>query len=125
MPSIAEFTHLVAKRKAPIKGVLLDQGFAAGVGNWIADEVLYQACVAPHRRACELTPAEVKSVRACLSRIVVKAVKVNADEDRFPRTWLFRHRWGRSPDATTARGEKIIHRTIAGRTTAWVPQRQK
>eukprot|EP00960_Hanusia_phi_P017236 507207-Hanusia_phi.AAC.2 len=26
----------------PVKGALLDQSFCAGVGNWIADEVLYQ-----------------------------------------------------------------------------------
>ncbi|HLP00010.1 MAG TPA: DNA-formamidopyrimidine glycosylase family protein, partial [Fimbriimonas sp.] len=33
----------VGKRSAPIKALLLDQSLFAGVGNWIADEVLYQA----------------------------------------------------------------------------------
>ena len=28
-----------------IKALLLDQAFAAGVGNWVADEVLYQVCI--------------------------------------------------------------------------------
>ncbi len=124
MPPVKTFAALLARRKGPIKGVLLDQSFAAGVGNWVADEVLYQARIAPRRRARDLTPEEVRRLRSCLGRIVRKAVEVDADKYRFPKTWLFGHRWGRSPDATTARGETIIHETIAGRTTAWVPQRQ-
>ena len=46
----ARFAALLAGRGAPIKALLLDQSFAAGVGNWIADEVLYQARIAPGRR---------------------------------------------------------------------------
>lgn len=41
-----EFYSKLKRRKAPIKAVLLDQSFAAGVGNWVADEVLYQVCCA-------------------------------------------------------------------------------
>jgi formamidopyrimidine-DNA glycosylase len=52
-------------------------------------------------------------------------VAVGADAERFPRTWLFPHRWGRRPDARTARGEPIEHLTIGGRTTAWAPSRQR
>ena len=47
LPSPARFAALLAERGAPIKALLLDQTFAAGVGNWIADEVLYQARIAP------------------------------------------------------------------------------
>jgi len=38
MPSLEDFTPQVLKRKAPIKAVLLDQSFSAGVGNWVAGE---------------------------------------------------------------------------------------
>ena len=37
------FTRAVQARSAPIKAILLDQSFTAGVGNWIADEVLHLA----------------------------------------------------------------------------------
>jgi formamidopyrimidine-DNA glycosylase len=57
--------------------------------------------------------------------VVRRAVAVRADSDRFPRTWLFHTRWGRTVGATTARGEAIVHATVGGRTTAWVPKRQK
>ncbi len=52
------------------------------------------------------------------------AVRVDADKTRFPRSWLFHHRWGKDDDARTHRGERIEHATVAGRTTAWVPSVQ-
>jgi formamidopyrimidine-DNA glycosylase len=125
LPSAMELRHLLARRRAPIKSVLLDQGLFAGVGNWIADEVLYQAGLRPQRLASELRLGEVGRLRARLRAIVKRAVAVDADSDRFPRTWLFEHRWGKNAEARTARGERIVHDTIGGRTTAWVPSRQR
>ncbi|MEM7393581.1 MAG: DNA-formamidopyrimidine glycosylase family protein, partial [Verrucomicrobiota bacterium] len=51
MPSTATFQSLVERRKTPVKALLLDQGFAAGVGNWLADDILYQAGIDPRRKA--------------------------------------------------------------------------
>ena len=104
---------------------MLDQSFAAGVGNWIADEVLYQARIGPLRTGHSLTSQEVGRLRLALKRVVETAVKVNSDSDRFPRSWLFHRRWGRNADAVTTRGERIRHDTIGGRTTAWVPAVQR
>lgn len=125
MPSLKVFGELVAKRKTTLKGLLLNQGFAAGVGNWIADEVLYQAGIAPHRRADQLAPEEVKALHAKLRAVIQKAVSVDARKDRFPKSWLFHHRWGKQADAQTQAGEVIEFVEIAGRTTAWVPSRQR
>lgn len=125
LPSARELTTRMAGRSVTVKGLLLDQSFAAGVGNWIADEVLYQAGIDPRRRAGDLEPAEVARLRSKLGHVVRRAVSVDATKDRFPRTWLFHHRWGRNSGARTARGEKIEHIVVAGRTTAWVPARQK
>ena len=36
MPTLEEFKKMVLKRSCPIKALLLDQGFSAGVGNWVA-----------------------------------------------------------------------------------------
>lgn len=38
MPPLDEFSPLVKKRNMPIKALLLDQSFSAGVGNWVAGE---------------------------------------------------------------------------------------
>src|SRR5215813_13756864 len=37
LPRSAQFAELLVGRAAPIKALLLDQSFAAGVGNWVAD----------------------------------------------------------------------------------------
>lgn len=124
LPAVVDLTTLLASRKAPIKAVLLDQSTFAGVGNWIADEVLYQAAIRPQRRAADLSPAEIARLRAALLRIIRRAVAVDADSDRFPRGWLFHRRWGRVFGSTTSSGEPIVHDTVGGRTTAWVPSRQ-
>ena len=125
VPSPGRFFALVGERAAPVKALLLDQSFAAGVGNWIADEVLYQARIAPGRSARSLSLEEARRLRAALRMVVATAVEVEADSERFPRRWLFHRRWGRRAGATTVRGEKIRHDTIGGRTTAWVPAVQR
>ncbi len=125
MPSLKRFAELLRSRGGILKSLLLDQSFAAGVGNWIADEVLFQAGIDPRRRASSLTDAEARRLRARLGAIVKRAVGANADDSLYPRTWLFHRRWGRQGDARTTRGERIEHVTIGGRTTAWVPARQR
>jgi formamidopyrimidine-DNA glycosylase len=125
LPPFSRFRELVRGRAAPLKALLLDQGFAAGVGNWIADEVLYQARLDPRRRANTLTDPEIMRMRAALKRVVDTSVRVSNDSDRYPRGWLFHRRWGRNPRAVTMTGERIRHITVGGRTTAWVPTRQR
>lgn len=124
MPGPARFAEMLRARRGIVKSLLLDQTFAAGVGNWIADEVLYQAGIDPRRRAPSLTDEEARRLRARLASIVKRAVAANADSSRYPRTWIFHRRWGRQADARTVRGERIEHLTIGGRTTAWAPTAQ-
>jgi formamidopyrimidine-DNA glycosylase len=125
LPAVPELHRLLSRRRAPLKAVLLDQSLFAGVGNWIADEVLFQARLRPDREASGLRPQETARLRARMLAIIKRAVAVDADSDLFPRSWLFHHRWGRNAAARTAAGEKISHATIGGRTTAWVPSRQR
>ena len=125
MPSPRRFAELLRGRGGILKSLLLDQSFAAGVGNWIADEMLFQAGIDPRRRASSLTDAEARRLRSRLGAIVKRAVDANADDSLYPRTWLFHRRWGKQDAVRTTRGERIEHVTIGGRTTAWVPARQR
>ena len=125
LPSSRRFSALLAGRSAVVKTLLLDQAFAAGVGNWIADEVLYQARIDPRRRADQLTVGEGRRLRARLKQVVETAVQANADKSLFPRSWLFHRRWKRDVKSTTIRGHEIEYLTIGGRTTAWVPSLQR
>jgi formamidopyrimidine-DNA glycosylase len=124
LPGPARFRALARARTAPVKALLLDQSFAAGVGNWIADEVLYQARIAPRRPARSLSDRELDRLRSRLLSVVRRAVRVGADSDRFPRSWLFHRRWSARP-GVTVRGHAIRRETIAARTTAWVPAVQR
>ena len=125
MPAPKRFSELLRGRGGAVKTLLLDQSFAAGVGNWIADEALFQAGIDPRRRASALTDAEARRLRARLGAIVRRAVDADADASRYPRAWLFHRRWGKRDGARTTRGERIEHVTIGGRTTAWAPARQR
>lgn len=125
LPSTRELASLFARRKIPIKALLLDQSALAGLGNWLVDEVLYQARIAPQRLAPSLTPKEVAALRRAIRSVVGHAVKVGADSDRFPSSWLFKHRWGGGRGSQQIAGHAIRRDEVGGRTTAWVPARQK
>jgi len=125
LPSHAFFVEELRRRKSPIKAVLLDQSFSAGVGNWIADEVLYQSRINPSRRACTLSKVEVGRLRKKLKTIINTAIEVSSDDRQFPRTWLFHYRWGKTKGAVDGHGNPIHFETIGGRTTAWVKSIQK
>ena len=125
MPSPTRFSELIRARGANVKSLLLDQSFSAGVGNWIADEVLYQAGIDPRRHATSLTDEEARRVRARGLRPSSSAPSPPTPTMRAtPRAWLFHRRWGKRAEARTTRGERIEHLTIGGRTTAWVPAAQ-
>lgn len=70
LPSAGELERRLAKRPAPIQAVLLDQHFAAGPGNRLAAEILYQSGIAPHRPALSLGSEEVRRLRRTWKRVV-------------------------------------------------------
>lgn len=37
-PSLDEFKGLLENKRGTVKGLIMDQAFSAGVGNWVADE---------------------------------------------------------------------------------------
>ena len=123
-PNARALAERIAKRKKSIKSVLLDQALFAGIGNWLADEILYQARLSPHHLASKLTDAQVKALHKQVLAVVRQAVKVEADYERFPKSWLFHERWGKVKNSKTKHG-LIKHEDVGGRTTAWVPGWQR
>jgi formamidopyrimidine-DNA glycosylase len=123
--SVPELKKILNARSAPIKALLLDQTLFAGVGNWIADEALYQARISPKREAKTLTDKEIKKLIDALKEIVEVAVEVEADKEKLPVTWMFHHRWGGDKGVETIEGKEIVREQVGGRTTAWVPAVQK
>lgn len=123
-PTAQVLSAKLLKRKKAIKAVLLDQSLFAGIGNWLADEILYQARLSPHLLASKLSPKQCREIHKHTLAVVRKAVDVSADYERFPRSWIFHSRWGKAKNAKTSRG-RIVFEEVGGRTTAWVPGWQK
>ena len=70
LPRAPQLASRLAGRTAPIKALLLDQGFLAGIGNIYADEILHRARIRPDREGGSLAGAEVKALRAAVRPVL-------------------------------------------------------
>ncbi|CAM9784655.1 unnamed protein product [Ascophyllum nodosum] len=128
--TMEDFAAALTKPNAPIKAVLLDQErLVSGVGNWVADEVCYQACVHPAAKCNTLSPEQVAALHAKLLSVCEEACEKRADYTVFPQHWLFHHRWGKGKGSGgtphTASGHRVQFDVVGGRTTAIVPAVQR
>ncbi|BGO89471.1 hypothetical protein NBRC10512_006659 [Rhodotorula toruloides] len=137
MPSLDTLRTALAKRKAPIKAVLLDQnGPFCGLGNYLVDEILYQSAIHPSLPSTYLSlPTSstlLTTLHTQIQSVVNTAVAVDADAEKFPKDWLFKYRWGKGkrkkegdefvlPDGSTS---TISFVTVGGRTSAVVDKVQ-
>ncbi|KAI0733938.1 AtMMH-1 [Fomitopsis betulina] len=131
MPDFDWFKQAALKRSCPIKALLLNQSFSAGVGNWVADEILYHARVHPEERCSGLDGSQLQALHTQISEICRIAVEANADDTQFPGDWLFKHRWDKGkkgkkqelklPDGKPATIKWV---TVGGRTSAFVAELQ-
>src|SRR5205085_12203195 len=70
------FRERVGRGAAPLKARLLDQGALAGVGNLLADEVLWQARLSPRRRCDSLSDGELDLLRRELRKAIRSAIRL-------------------------------------------------
>ncbi|UCH43277.1 MAG: bifunctional DNA-formamidopyrimidine glycosylase/DNA-(apurinic or apyrimidinic site) lyase [Dehalococcoidales bacterium] len=61
-------------RKAPIKALLCDQGFIAGIGNMYADESLFASHIHPLRPGGSLSPEEVERLYHAIRQVLLAAI---------------------------------------------------
>jgi len=78
-PLAPEFTaetlaERLQKHRAPIKAILLDQAFIAGIGNMYADEALFAANVHPLRKANSLSAQEVQNLYKAIQDVLWSAI---------------------------------------------------
>lgn len=76
------FGSLLAGRGRAIKPLLLEQRLIAGIGNIYACEALWEARIAPERRAATLTPEEIHRLHAAIQRTLQRAVDLRGTSAR-------------------------------------------
>ena len=114
-----QFAGLLGRRRGGVKAALMDQSLVAGVGNIIADEVLWQARIHPRRRIETLAPWERDRLYTEL-RTVLRVWVDRYDDIPAMSRWLFPVRG--LPGATCPRCGTVLARTTAGgRTTYFCP----
>jgi formamidopyrimidine-DNA glycosylase len=126
----AEFTQrfvrefLQRHRSAPIKAVLLLQAGFPGIGNWMADEILWRVRIFPATPSGNLLAKQTAALWRATRSISKSALEIiGADFSDPPKTWLLHERWKRTGKCPRD-GTVLSRKKIGGRTTAWCPQCQ-
>ena len=114
----AEFRSLITKGSIAVKARLLDQSKLAGVGNLLADEVLWQAKVSPTARTASLQRKDAdrlyRALESALESALAKGGVHTGD------VIAARHPGGSCPRC----GAEMIHGTVGGRSTWWCSREQ-
>jgi formamidopyrimidine-DNA glycosylase len=113
-----EFRERVGRGTSPIKARLMDQIVIAGVGNLMADEILWRARVSPRAPAGELTDDQLDELR----RATRAVIRLGIREGHAGVGDLNPHRvvGGACPRC----GSTLEYDRVGGRSTFWCPREQ-
>jgi formamidopyrimidine-DNA glycosylase len=111
--------------RAPIKAVVLMQNGFAGIGNWMADEILWRAKISPSVLAGALSFGQRTRVLRETRFVASESLRIiGPDFSDPPADWLIHQKWKR--DGICPRHRSILQKAIiGGRTTAWCPRCQR
>jgi formamidopyrimidine-DNA glycosylase len=114
----AQFHAATATGSAPIKARLLDQTAIAGIGNLLADEILWRARINPARPVDELTRPERTRILRALRRSVTAALDGGGVHTL--TIIPFRHAGAQCPRDHAP----MTRSTVGGRTSWWCTSEQ-
>ena len=116
--SPADFRALISKGTVAVKARLLDQSKIAGIGNLLADEILWQAKVSPLTPVNALSTAQVNRLyRATKAALGAALANGGAHTGEVISA---RHAGGVCPRD----GAPMVHGTVGGRSTWWCSREQ-
>lgn len=115
----ARFRDAVLTGSAPIKARLLDQHHIAGIGNLLADAILWSARIHPARPAGDLTRAEGERLLRAVRREVRTALRAGGVHALVLNPY-------RKDGARCPRDDApMVHGKVGGRTTWWCEKEQQ
>jgi len=125
--SVSRVEEFLGRVGPPVKARLLDQRLVAGVGNYIADEVLWHAGISPTARS--LTVDECRRIHAAVEKVVEESVSAGGVSERdylhvdgstgSYGSQLRVH--GRAGEPCRRCDGVLRHGRVAGRGTVWCP----
>ncbi len=134
LPRTPRLARELAGRVVPIKPLLLDQTFLAGIGNIYADEILHRARIRGDRAAGDLAADEVKALRAAVRPVLRAGLRwggTSLDDLRYllpdGRAGEFAARlavYGREDEPCRRCGTPIRRKVLRQRSTYWCPSCQ-
>lgn len=111
--------------KRPIKAILLDQRYFQGMGNWMADEVLWRARIHPGLSGGKIKSHTQRNLFNEIRFVVNGAMNsIGRHGGDPPKGWLFHVRW-KDGGICPSTGNALVRKEIGGRTTCWCPKIQK
>ena len=115
----AEFRALIAKGTTAVKARLLDQSKLAGVGNLLADEILWQAKVPPGTPVNRLERKAIDRLYRALRKVLSAALTTGGGAHTGDVIAA------RRPGGSCPRcGAEMVHGTVGGRSTWWCSREQ-
>jgi formamidopyrimidine-DNA glycosylase len=118
---LASFRTALRGRHGALKPTLMDQTVIAGLGNLLADEILWQARLPPSTPVTRLDADGIRGLHTTMQRVLRTAVR-HGCVPSLPR-WLTGAR--DDPDPTCPRcGTRLSRGRFGGRTSLWCPRCQ-
>jgi formamidopyrimidine-DNA glycosylase len=116
---------LERRKRLAVKAALLVQSRFPGVGNWMADEILWRARIDPRRLCGSLSRERAERLwRETRQVCAVALATVGVDFSDPPEGWLFHERWS-AKGACPRHGTELKTAQVGGRTTRWCGQCQR
>lgn len=123
----------LAPHRGPIKTLLMNQQFVAGIGNIYASEILFKSRIAPKRAANSLNFKEITKLHQVTQNVLNEAIKFRGTSmltyrDSFGREGSFIRRikvYGRENEACRVCRSPITKVVMAGRSTFYCSSCQK
>ncbi|TCC37445.1 Fpg/Nei family DNA glycosylase [Kribbella capetownensis] len=119
--SASELRDGLSGLRRQVKPALVDQSVIAGLGNLLADEILWRAYIHPRRSCADLHGQDFARLHARMRTVLRKSI----EQGRVPprKTWLT----GRRDEASGVCprcGTALSHGRVGSRGTTWCPQCQ-
>ncbi len=111
--------------RQPVKASLLMQEGFPGIGNWMADEILWRARLQPSMRSDSLSASEAGKLYREARFVAREAMRTIGERlGDPPASWLFHHRW-RAGGLCPRDKSKLERAQVGGRTSCWCGNCQK